>query len=499
MGDWQYPSTSGGAAAPDRDVNRRPAPDPDSQRSAVPGGYELLRPAGPGRLGAVLLCRETESGREVAIKLLDVRPRDAWVALALQTELLAAGVAAQHPCAVPVEYVWFEDDGRPGLLMEACPGGSGQARLDASGPLPVGEVLVLGIRVALALRESHRRGVLHLDVRPANVLADAAGDWRLTDSGIARAVSRAAPERGAVFDPLYAPRELYGWEEPGPACDVYGLGSTLYALLAGAPAFADAAGRGPAALYTAVLAAELPPPGPGVPEALAALIRRMMAANPEGRPPLTEVDRVLRALLPPESASRVPASEPEPVPAAPVFPPARTAAAETGDDAGFTAGTGRPRRPRRRLVVAAAGVLLSAATIGVVLASSDGKPPRGRPGDQATATATSSPGSAAPVPAGQRASHLARSVRVTRQGENVLVSWKAPRTPETVSGYVIVAQTPAGELQGQQYAMSAQANVVFTMPPARADSCFVVTTLVAADSGVQFARGDPVCPPPAAP
>jgi hypothetical protein len=498
-GDWQYPSTSG-AAATGHDVQQQPLDGLDALSSAVPEGYEVLRTAGVGRLGVALVCRESGSGREVVLKVLDARPPDAWVALALQTELLAAGVAAQHPCAVPVD-----DAGRPCLLMEACPGGSAKARLEASGRLPVDEVVMLGIRVGLALRESHRRGVLHLDVRPANVLADAAGDWRLADSGVARAVSRAAPEGGAIFDPSYAPRELFGWEEPGPACDVYGLGGTLYALLAGAPAFADAARGGPAAMYTAVLTAE-PAAGADVPAPLFALIRRMMAANPEGRPPLTEVDRILRTLLPPALADRVPAPEPEPAPAAPALPPVRTAAAESGGDTGkarpgTTSGVG-PRNPRRRLVLATAavGVLLGAVTTGVVLAGNGGDSPApGGTQGPATPTATSSPGTAAPVPARLRGPYLARSVQVTPQGRNILVSWKAPRTVENVSGYVVVAQTPAGDLQGQQYAMSGQINAVFTVPPADAGSCFVVTTLVAADTGVQFARGEPVCQQPAAP
>jgi serine/threonine protein kinase len=435
----------------------------------IPEGYELVRPLGTGRLGQVLLCRDLKSGRERAVKILDLQLADERSRLALHGELLAAAVAAQHPCAVTVTDVWFCADGRAYVAMDACLGGSAQSRLDSAGPLPVDEVVVLGIRLSQALDAAHRRGVLHLDVRPANVLESPSGEWLLADHGVARAVARAAPGQGAIVDPSYAPREMLGWEQPGPGTDVYGLGATMYALLAGRPAYAQAAERGPAEHYAQLLAGELPPPRAALPDPLFDLLRRMMAVNAEGRPPLHEVDRALRALLPPTLASRVPepraetpAEEPEPA----AVPPTRR---------------GWP------VLVLAATVGALAVVLGGVLLLGDGDPPRT---PNPTTTITSTP---QPVPPQLRPAYLVRQLRVIRSGSDVLVTWQPPRTTADVSGFVVTAESSQGDQPPPQIAEANESNVVFTIPPADSRSCFVVTTFLSRGGGVEYARGEPKC------
>jgi serine/threonine protein kinase len=319
MPGWTDPNGRPEVPSQERPATPGPTAAGDSTGAVPLTGYTALRPLGSGRHATVLLCRHEASGTETAVKLLNIVLSDRNKRLAAHSELLSVGAAAHHPCSVSVSDVGVAQDNRPYIAQAFCQGGNAATRLGASGPFTVDETLLIGTRLALALHSAHRRGVLHLDVRPANVLFDEHGDALLSDHGLLRILQRSAPELGWVHHAAYAARELFGWEKPGPAADVYGLGATLYALLNGEPAHAEAARTSWSTLYEEVLRGELPPPAqPGVSDRLMALVRRMMSANPDGRPPLTEVHRVLRSMLPARLGSRVPALEPEPARAAPL-------------------------------------------------------------------------------------------------------------------------------------------------------------------------------------
>ncbi|GAA2635099.1 protein kinase domain-containing protein [Streptomyces axinellae] len=476
-----------------------PAPAAPAALPALPDGYRAQRVLGTGRHATAVLCREESSGRDVVVKVLLPVVQDGARRLAAHAELLAAGAAAEHPCAVTVEDAGSTGAGQLYLIERRCSGGSAADQLAAAGPLPVEEVLVTGIRLALALHSSHRAGVLHLDVRPANVLYDDEGGALLADHAVGRVLQRAAPETGAVFDPVYAARELSGWEAPGPAADVYALGATLYALLAGEPAYAEAARRGPAAVYERVLRGGVPRPArQDVPEPLLVLVQRMMAPHPEGRPPLTEVHRILRALLPVSYAPRVPDLQPEPAPELPPpgWDPADDALTEpppeSDEDPESAAAVARRRRNRNRLVAASSGLLLvggavlalflvrAANTSGDTPAAPD-RPEGGR-------------GSAHPLPKGQLPAFQAQRVSVNTVGKRVQIAWSPPKRAQAVYGYAIAAQTPDGEPVKVKNTGADEPSVVFTSPPVRADTCYVVTSLVqTADGSVGLAPSDPVC------
>lgn len=270
----------------------------------APVGYTVVRELGTGRLGRVLVCT-SPSGSRVVVRVLAVRPVDTTAQARLEAELRAAAAAGQHACAAQISRVWTDPD--LGICLEQAfgPGGSAQAVLAADGPFDPAEVTIGGLRLAAALASSHARGVLHGDLRPANVLLDENKDWLLADGGVARAVRRADPSVPALLDPLYAPRELYGWEEPGPPADVYSLGATLYAMLSGHPPGAEDSRRGAGAQYAGLLVGPAPLP-PAVPAPLAGLVLRMLAPDPADRPPLTEVDQILRAQVPAAARSRIP-------------------------------------------------------------------------------------------------------------------------------------------------------------------------------------------------
>ncbi|MFI8853146.1 serine/threonine-protein kinase [Streptomyces sp. NPDC053499] len=464
----------------------------------LPDGYQPQRTLASGAYSTVALCREASSGREVAVTVLLPTVADPARRLAAHSELLAAGAAARHPCAVTVMDAGSTGAEQLYVVEEFCPGGSAQDRLTASGPFPVEDVLVIGVRLALALHSSHRRGVLHLDVRPANILFDAQGGALLSGHAHGRVLQRAVPSVGAVFDPAFAARELFGWEAPGPAADVYALGATLYALLAGEPAQAEAVRAGGSAAYRAVLTGGLPRPRRGdVPEPLYALLHRMTAPHAEGRPPLTEVHRVLRMLLPVSCASRVPDLQPEaePEPPLPGWNPADDALTqpppETDDDPDSAEAVAQRRRTRNRILTVCGALLLvggAVLTLFVVRAANDPGPQSAKKPPKKSAK------SAHPLPKGQVPDFQAQDVKVTRVGRQVQVVWSKPKKPQPVYGYAITAQSADGETVKVKNTSADEPSVVFSSPPVKPGSCYVVTSLVqTADGSVGLASAESVC------
>ncbi len=475
------------------------AAEADALPGRLPDGYRLLRRVGSGRHGTVVLCREEATGQEMAVKLLHLTVDDEGTRLAAHSELLSAGAAAKHPCSVLVEDAGFTPDNHPYLVKQFCRGGNAQAKLSNSGPFPVDEVIVIGIRAALSIASAHRRGVLHLDVRPANVLFDESGDALLTDHGVARVIQRSAPELGAVFDPMYAARELFGWEKPGPSADVYGLGATLYALLNGLPAYAEAGSTSWSALYNEVLRGELPTPGRlDIPPQLFDLIRRMMSANPEGRPPLTEVHRALRQMLPGAYGTRVPALDPEPAPE-PMLPgwdPADDVTPEEQAEAeriGKEAEAELKRRNRRRILAAATALVVfaGAATAMVLLV---GKHHKKTPSGKASASASAPTTNASEVPIGERGALMPQGVKVAMVDNSVQVTWKAPQNPAPVNGFAVQAVANGKAVGLQPTSSKTEMQVVFTAPvDLRPGVCFIVLSIVEPNGQVEYADAPPVC------
>lgn len=467
----------------------------------LPAGYTMLRQAGAGRYSTVLLASEDATRNEVAVKLLHLTVEDEGTRLAAHAELLSAGAATQHPCAVRVDDAGFTPDNRPYLVTQFCRGGNAAGKLRTSGPFTVEDVLTVGIRLALALHTAHRRGVLHLDVRPANILYDEQGDSLLADHGVARVLQRIAPGLGAIFDPMYSARELFGWEAPGPSADVYSLGATLYALLAGEPAYADAGRESWTALYNQILKGELPPPPRrDVPDALLSLLQRMMSAHPEGRPPLTEVHRSLRTLLPASYRARVPDLEPEPAPEPPLpgWDPADDAELEVEEDdesatLSWEAEQEMRRRNRNRLLAAVSALLVfGGVATGLVL---------WKTGDKGKAPPTPSPsgsaGQAQPVPSASLPMLQARNIKLTPVNKEFQVSWEAPKDAAKVAGYYVQAQSPAGDVLGRKEAENGGLTTVFPNSMVSADSCYVVITVVnAGGDDYQYAASQPVCNKP---
>jgi serine/threonine protein kinase len=222
-------------------------------------GVTALHQIGRGAHSTVY--RAVAHGRDVAVKVGNLPI----------TGTLPAPRVPVHPYVVAVYDAGLTAGRHPYVVMELC-AGSYADLLAEHGVQAVGEVVAVGGKVADALAAAHRTGVLHGDVKPGNLLRTPDGDPRLADFG-------AVP--GESLTPAYAAPELFRGEPLTAAADVYSLGATLYALLAGRPPRWPEVG-------TRSVAAVLHPDEPigdvrDVPTEVTEVLRRAMASDPDER------------------------------------------------------------------------------------------------------------------------------------------------------------------------------------------------------------------------
>ena len=204
------------------------------------GDFELLEEIGRGAMGVVFKARQLSLDRVVAIKLVLA----SWLAneeqaLRFQTEARASA-SLNHPSIVPL-YELGSFEGQHYLCLAYIESQPMSARLE-EGPLPPQEAAPLMLEVADAIQHAHSKEILHRDIKPANILIDHEGHPWMTDFGLAKVESEDSQVTGtgeSIGTPSYMSPEQAAGEVVGvgPATDVYGLGATLYALLAGRPPF----------------------------------------------------------------------------------------------------------------------------------------------------------------------------------------------------------------------------------------------------------------------
>ncbi|MEZ5966252.1 MAG: protein kinase [Planctomycetota bacterium] len=199
------------------------------------GRYEVCGLVGRGSTGIVMKAFESQLNRYVAIKMLS--PSFAGNGPArVRFEREAKAIAAvSHEHVVPVHAV-DEHRGLPYLVMQYAAGGSLQQRINQRGPLDTCEVVRIGMQVARGLAEAHKQGIVHRDVKPANVmLEDQVERAMVTDFGLARVADEAAMTRSGVIagTPQYMSPEQAKGEPVDPRSDLFSLGSTLYAACTG--------------------------------------------------------------------------------------------------------------------------------------------------------------------------------------------------------------------------------------------------------------------------
>jgi WD40 repeat protein/tRNA A-37 threonylcarbamoyl transferase component Bud32 len=193
-------------------------------------------------MGVVYKARDKKLGRFVAVKMIRSAAHASQSELARFMSEAEAVARLQHPNVVQVFGVG-EHGGLPFISLEYCPGGSLDRKLLGK-PLPPGQAAALTRTLAEAIQAAHTAGVVHRDLKPGNVLLDAAGMPKVSDFGLAQQIGEA--ERtvtGAlVGTPSYMSPEQASREkgQTGPASDIYSLGAMLYCCLTGRPPFQSA-------------------------------------------------------------------------------------------------------------------------------------------------------------------------------------------------------------------------------------------------------------------
>lgn len=194
-------------------------------------GYQLLDRLGEGAYGAVWLAREQKTGKQVAIKFYTHRRGLDWSLLSREVEKLALLYTSRNIVRL-LDVGWQSDP--PYYVMEYLERGSLENHL-ASGPLEPSESVRIIRSVCQALVHAHGRGVLHCDLKPANVLLDDDFEPRLCDFGQSRLCHEQNPALGTLF--YMAPEQADLKAVPDARWDVYALGAMLYHLLTGSPPY----------------------------------------------------------------------------------------------------------------------------------------------------------------------------------------------------------------------------------------------------------------------
>lgn len=256
-------------------------------------GYTFLRRLGIGAYGSVWLAREDNTGRNVAIKFYTHRRGLDWSLLNREVEKLAVLYTSRNIVGL-LDVGWNSDP--PYYAMEYLENGSLASWLE-DGVLEIDEAVRVATGIAKGLVHAHGSGILHCDLKPANVLFDAEKEPRLCDFGQSRLSHEQNPALGTLF--FMAPEQADLRAVPDARWDVYALGALLYQMLTGAPPYRTSAAeeqiRSAPTLSDRLAAyrqliADSPFPDahrkrPGVDARLAEIVDRCLATNPADRYP----------------------------------------------------------------------------------------------------------------------------------------------------------------------------------------------------------------------
>jgi WD40 repeat protein len=260
----------------------------------------VLRVLGSGGMGTVFLGEDPDLQRQVALKVMLPEASAGPQARERFLREARATAALKHDHIVVIHQVQVAG-GVPFLAMELLEGEPLSERLGREGRLPLAEVLRIAREMAEGLHHAHERGLIHRDVKPANVwLEGSRARVKILDFGLARPVSEAAhlTQSGAIVGtPAYMAPEQVESRPADRRCDLFSLGCVLYQMSTGVVPFL----RETTVKTLMAVAGETPPPprevSPELPEELSELVMRLLSRNPEGRPAsAAEVASALAAL-----------------------------------------------------------------------------------------------------------------------------------------------------------------------------------------------------------
>ncbi|MGB5161022.1 MAG: protein kinase [Thermoanaerobaculia bacterium] len=264
-------------------------PEETPQESKTIGRYRILSELGRGSMARVYLAMDPNIDRKVALKVLDPRnPTSQGMVDALEKRFLIEATAAarlDHPCAVAIYDADVDSEtGDSYIAMEWIDGESLRDRLAAGGPLPLTEAIDIVRQVAGALDAAHRQGLIHRDVKPANILINRQGRAKLSDFGIAKLDDLELTTTGQVLGtPLFMSPEQIRDDDLDGRSDLFSLGVVLYQSLTGEPPFA---GETLPSVTHKIMTTDPRPVrelSPHVPEELAGIVERLLAKDREER------------------------------------------------------------------------------------------------------------------------------------------------------------------------------------------------------------------------
>ena len=349
-------------------------PAPARVDPVIGGRYRLEELVGRGGTAEVWAATDTALERRVALKLVTASGGENASRVADEARLLAR---LNHPGLVPVYDAGTDGSGRPWVVMEFVDGET-LSQVIRRGPVTPLEVATMGRALGEALHHVHEQGLIHRDVKPANVLVGRDGRVRLTDFGIARLIDAAKVTATGftIGTASYLSPEQVTGKPVGPPSDVYSLGLVLLECLTGEREYAGTA------VETAMARLHRQPRVPdGLLGGLSQLLRAMVASEAQDRPTAQQLARDLAAIAAGGQVRHRPAT-PQPVDRTQVFdraaliPPALVPT--PGEPPAPVDVRPAPRRSRRRLVLVALGLTAALAVV-VALALPRSSDPTGPP------------------------------------------------------------------------------------------------------------------------
>jgi serine/threonine-protein kinase len=351
----------------------------------VDSRYRVVSRLGSGGMADVYLAQDALLGRQVALKLLHHRfaQDQEFVERFRREASSAAGLS--HPNVVAV-FDRGEWDGTYYIAMEYLPGRSLKAVVREHGPLAPSDAIDIVVQILLALRFAHRRGIIHRDIKPHNVILDEEGRAKVTDFGIARAGASDMTMTGSIMGTVQylSPEQAQG-HPVTEASDIYAVGVVLYELLTGSVPF-----EGESAVTIALKQVSVQPTPPShlnpqVNPALDAVVMRALAKDPAQR--FAGADELIAALqqaragiapAPPDVVPTHPGGDPAqagngaPPTATALVPPLRPGGdgaqpGESGAPGDQTAAAAARRRRRARWIAAGVAALAILAAVLLLL------------------------------------------------------------------------------------------------------------------------------------